>query len=209
MLFLRDVGRLAAGGAMWPPVVFFLLVATLYPFAVGADRDLLARTGGGIVWVAALLAGMLPIDRLVGPDRDAGMIDQWLLRGVLPEWIMLSRALAHAVTMLLPLLAALVPAAALLSLSAKTVARLALGLGVAALPIAALTVAAAALTARRDAGNGLGGLLVLPLLIPVIIFGAGMLDPAGRGAFRLLAASSLILTTGGIIAAAAALRARD
>src|SRR3546814_12131716 len=68
-LFWRDLRRAWGSGALWLPVVFFLLVATAFPFAVGPDAPLLARTGGGMVWVAALLAALLPIDRLVRPDR--------------------------------------------------------------------------------------------------------------------------------------------
>ena len=63
------------------PLVFFLLVATLFPFAVGPDGPLLARTGGGALWMAALLAALLPVDRLVEPDRAAGVLDQLALRG--------------------------------------------------------------------------------------------------------------------------------
>ena len=75
-LFWRGLRRAWGSGALWLPVLFFLLVATAFPFAVGPDAPLLRRAGGGMVWVAALLAALLPVDRLVRPDRDAGVLDQ-------------------------------------------------------------------------------------------------------------------------------------
>ena len=78
----RDLRRAWGSGALWLPVVFFLLVATAFPFAVGPDAPLLARTGGGMLWVAALLAALLPIDRLIRPDKDAGVLDQLAVRGI-------------------------------------------------------------------------------------------------------------------------------
>ena len=79
----RDLARLLLGGrgGALLPVLFFLAVAMLYPFAVGPDAPLLARTGGGVIWVAALLAAVLPLDRLVEPDIEQGFFDQCALRG--------------------------------------------------------------------------------------------------------------------------------
>src|SRR3546814_4703164 len=79
-LFWRDLHRAWGSGALWLPVLFFLLVATAFPFAVGPDAPLLRRAGGGMVWVAALLAALLPIDRLVRPDKEAGVLDQLAVR---------------------------------------------------------------------------------------------------------------------------------
>jgi heme exporter protein B len=75
-LILRELRIAATGGNALLPIVFFLLAATLFPFAVGPDRLLLARTGGGALWMAALLAALLPVDRLVEPDRANGVLDQ-------------------------------------------------------------------------------------------------------------------------------------
>src|SRR3546814_9130503 len=72
-LFWRDLRRAWGSGALWLPVLFFLLVATAFPFAVGPDAPLLRRAGGGMLWVAALLAALLPIARLVRPDKEAGV----------------------------------------------------------------------------------------------------------------------------------------
>ena len=81
----RDLALLLPGGrrgGSMLPILFFLSVAMLYPFAVGPNPTLLARTGGGVIWVAALLAAILPLDRLLAPDLEQGFFDQWALRGV-------------------------------------------------------------------------------------------------------------------------------
>ena len=84
-LIARELRQALTGGAAALPVVFFLLVATLFPFAVGPDGPLLARTGGGALWMAALLAALLPVDRLVAPDQASGVLDQLALRGISEE----------------------------------------------------------------------------------------------------------------------------
>ena len=206
-LFVRDLRRAWGSGTIWLPVAFFLLVATLYPFAVGPDRELLARTGGGMMWVAALLAALLPVDRLVRPDWEAGVLDQLMVRGIADEAVAAVRIAAHALGFGVPLLVALMPAAALLGLSADTVQVTALGLAIAAPGLATLALLSAALTASLKGGNAIAGLLVLPLAVPLLIFGAGLLNPAGAGALKLLGASSLLLTAIGPFAVGAALRA--
>src|SRR3546814_15897317 len=192
-LFWRDLRRAWGSGALWLPVVFFLLVATAFPFAVGPDAPLLARTGGGMVWVAALLAALLPIDRLVRPDHEAGVLDQLAVRGLSDELIAAVKIAAHAIGFGLPLLIALLPAAALLAQDAQRVVTLASGLALAIPALASLAVLSAALTANLRGGSALGGLLVLPLAVPLLILGAGLPDPSGRGATNLLAAAALLL----------------
>ncbi|MBA4747977.1 MAG: heme exporter protein CcmB [Sphingopyxis sp.] len=206
-LFVRDLHRAWGSGTIWLPVAFFLLVATLYPFAVGPDRALLAHTGGGMMWVAALLAALLPVDRLVRPDWEAGVLDQLMVRGIADEAVAAVRIAAHALGFGVPLLVALLPAAALLGLSGDTVRITALGLAIAAPGLATLALLSAALTAPLKGGNAIAGLLVLPLAVPLLIFGAGLLNPAGAGALKLLGASSLLLTAIGPFAVGAALRA--
>ncbi|KTE38595.1 MULTISPECIES: heme exporter protein CcmB [unclassified Sphingopyxis] len=205
-LFWRDLRRAWGSGALWLPVLFFLLVATAFPFAVGPDAPLLQRAGGGMVWVAALLAALLPIDRLVRPDRDAGVLDQLAVRGVADEVVAAVKIAAHAIGFGLPLLIALFPAAALLAQDSARVETLATGIAIAVPALASLAVLSAALTAGLKGGSAIGGLLVLPLAVPLLIFGAGMLDPSGRGAVKLLGAVSLLLTVIGPFAAGAALR---
>lgn len=205
-LFWRDLRRAWGSGALWLPVMFFLLVATAFPFAVGPDAPLLRRAGGGMVWVAALLAALLPIDRLVRPDREAGVLDQLAVRGFADELIAAVKIAAHAAGFGLPLMIALFPASALLAQDAERVGLLATGIAIAIPALASLAVLSAALTANHKGGSAVGGLLVLPLAVPMLIFGAGMLDPSGRGAIKLLAAVSLLLTVIGPFAAGAAMR---
>lgn len=206
-LVARDLAQALTGGATLP-VVFFLLVATLYPFAVGPDGALLARSGGGVLWIAALLAALLPVDRLIAPDAACGHFDQLALRGISDEAIISARALAHWLSFGPALMLATLPAAALLQLSGVTLLRLELGLAIATPGLAALAVMVASLTAGLRRAGALAGLLMLPLAIPLLIFGAGALDPAsGSSGFKLLAAVSLLLCALTPFAGGAALRA--
>ena len=83
-LLVRDLRR-SIGGSAWLPIAFFVLVAALVPFAVGPDAPLLARIGPGILWIAALTAALMPIERLVEPDRADGILDQLTLAGLSEE----------------------------------------------------------------------------------------------------------------------------
>lgn len=203
-LIRRDLAR--AGGTLALPVVFFLLVATLYPFAVGPDSALLARTGGGVVWVAALLAALLPVERLIVDDWRAGVFDQLAVRGVSEEGIALARLLAHWLGFAPALMLAALPAAALLKLSPSTLLRVELGLLIGTPGLAALGLMTAALTAGLPRAQALAGLIMLPLAVPLVIFGAGALGPS-PAAMKLLAAASLLLVAIAPFATGAALRA--
>ena len=203
----RDLARALAGGSIVLPVAFFMLVATLYPFAVGPDASLLSRTGGGMLWVAALLAALLPVDRLVTPDVGGGVIDQLALRGVSEEIIVSAKLVAHWIGFALPLMLAAVPASALLRLDAAQLLRLELGLLAGTPGIAALGLLVACLTTGLRGATALTGLLMLPLAIPILIFGAGSLAPVDGGALKLLAAASMLLVAITPFAGGAALRA--
>lgn len=207
----RDLAMLLMGGGRRGgallPVLFFLSVAILLPFAIGPDADMLARTGGGIVWVAALLASILPLDRLVEPDLEQGFFDQWALRGMAEEWIMTARIAAHWLTFAPLLMLAALPAAALFDLSAKQLSRVELGLLAGTPGLAALGVMIAALTAGLRGGAALAGLLLLPMAIPILIFGAGGLQPDGQGGIALAGAVSLLLVAIAPFAAGGAIRA--
>lgn len=202
----RDLAAAFRNGAILP-IVFFLLVATLYPFAVGPDAALLGRTGGGLLWVAALLAALLPIDRLIAPDAEAGILDQYAVRGIADEMVAAAKIVAHWLSFGPPLMLAALPAAALLRLDGATVARIEIGLAIGTPGLAALALATACLTAGLRGAGALAGLLMLPLAIPLLIFAAGTLAPDNMGAVKLLAATSLLLVGGAPFAAAAALRA--
>lgn len=206
-LVRRDLGIALRSGGAWLPVAFFLLVATLFPFAVGPDAALLARTGGGVLWIAALLAALLPVERLIEPDIGAGVLDQLALRGVGEESVAAAKIVAHWLSFGPPLMLATLPAAALLNLDGKTLWRVEAGLAIGTPGLAALGVTIAAITAGLRGAGALAGLLMVPLAIPVLIFGAGSLSEFGGGALKLLAACSLVLVAIAPFAAGAAIRA--
>lgn len=209
-IFRRDLALLLGGGRRGGallPILFFLAVAMLYPFAVGPDAQLLARTGGGVVWVAALLAAILPLDRLIEPDLELGFFDQWALRGLAEEATCAIRILAHWLSFAVPLMLAAPLAAGLLGLSGGQLLTLELGLLAGTPGLAALGVAVAAVTAGLRGGAALAGLLILPLSVPLLIFGAGSLSTGGEGGLALTAAASLVLVAAAPFAAGAAIRA--
>lgn len=207
-LILRELRLAATGGNAVLPLVFFLLVATLFPFAVGPDGPLLARTGGGALWMAALLAALLPVDRLVEPDRAAGMLDQLAVRGISDEAVAMTKLAAHWLSFGPPLMLAAIPAAALMKLPQEVLLRLELGLLVGTPGLAALTLIVSALIAGLRSTGALAGLLMLPLAVPVLIFGAGLVERGGdAGALKLLGAVSLLLVAAAPFTAGAALRA--
>ena len=206
-LVRRDLGIALRSGGAWLPVAFFLLVATLFPFAVGPDAALLARTGGGVLWVAALLAALLPVERLIEPDMGAGLFDQLAMRGVGEETVAAAKIVAHWLSFGPPLMLAALPAAALLNLDGKTLWRVEAGLAIGTPGLAALGVTIAAITAGLRGAGALAGLLMVPLAVPVLIFGAGSLSEFGGGALKLLAACSLVLVAIAPFAAGAAIRA--
>ena len=204
-LIARDLRLAWAGGGMVNPVAFFLLVAILFPFAVGPDTVLLARIGGGVIWAAALLAALLPVERLIGPDAEAGVFDQLGVRGFSMAGVAAAKMLAHWLSFAPPLMLAAVVAAGLLGLPAVTFGRVELGLLIGTPGLAALAVATSALIAGMRGAGALAGLLMLPLAVPLLIFGAGALD-GGAGALKLLGAVSLVLVAGAPFVAGAAMR---
>ncbi|EGD57341.1 cytochrome c-type biogenesis protein CcmB [Novosphingobium nitrogenifigens DSM 19370] len=211
LIFRRDLGLLLRGargrGGALLPLLFFLSVAMLYPFGVGPDARLLARTGAGVVWIAALLAAILPLDRLIEPDIEAGLFDQWALRGLSEEALVLVRIAAHWISFGGPLLLATPIAAGLLSLDGWQLGRVEIGLLLGTPGLAAIGVTIAALIAGLRGGAALGGLLMIPLAVPLLIFGAGSLQPDGADGLVLLGAASLVAVAIAPFAAGAAIRA--
>jgi heme exporter protein B len=209
-LLCRDLSQLLLGGRRGGallPVLFFLAVAMLYPFAVGPDAPVLARTGGGVIWVAALLAAILPLDRLIEPDLELGLFDQWALRGISEEWLIVVRMLAHWLSFGPPLMLAALPASALVGIDGTTLRLVELGLLAGTPGLAALGVLVAAITAGLRGGAALGGLLAIPLAVPMLVFGAGSLAPGGETGLALTGAVSLVLLAMTPFAAGAAIRA--
>jgi heme exporter protein B len=206
-IILRDLGRAYRGGGAWLPLAFLLLIAALFPFAVGPNATLLSQTGGGLLWIAALLASLLPIDRLIEPDRESGVIDQLVLRGLGEGTILLAKGIAHWLSFGPPLLIAALPAGALLKLEPEMLQLVIAGLALGTPGLAALALLVAALTAGQRGSGALTGLLVLPLAVPLLIFGAGALQFGGASALKLVAACSLLLCAIAPVAGGAALRA--
>lgn len=204
-LIQRDLRR-ALSSSAWLPIAFFLLVVTLVPFAIGPDARTLARVGPGMVWVAALLSALLPIDRLIAPDLDEGVLDQLALKGVSEEMVAIAKTAAHWLAFAPLLLVACFPAAALLSLDGEQLRHLMFALLVGTPGLAALTIAVAALTAGLPRASALAGMMTLPLAVPLMIFGVGA-SVGEPGALALETAVSLILVAGSPFVAGAAIRA--
>jgi len=209
-LLWRDLAQMSGGGRRGGallPVLFFIAVAMLFPFAVGPNPALLARTGGGVLWVAALLAAILPLDRLLAPDLEQGFFDQFAMRGIAEELVVAVRLLAHWLSFGPPLMLAAIPAAALVNLDGATLRTVELGLLAGTPGLAAIGLIIAALTVGMRTGAALAGLLLIPLAVPVLIFGAGALATEGYGAIALTAAISLLLAAIAPFAGGAAIRA--
>jgi heme exporter protein B len=205
-LVSRDVRR-AIGGAAWLPVGFFLVVATLVPFAVGPDARLLERIASGGLWIAALTAALLPVERLVEPDRANGVLDQLTIRGVSEEAVGAAKVAAHWLTFGPLLLLAALPSSFILGISPDALVRTLIALAVGTPGLAALAVMVAALTAGLPRAGALAGVLLLPLAIPLLIFGAGAAGDPQSGGLLLEAAVSLLLVAAAPFVTGAAIRA--
>lgn len=182
-------------------MLFFVLVAALFPFGVGPSPELLARLAPGALLASALLAALLPLDRLFGAEAEDGSLDQLLLSGLHPAGIAGAKALGHWLTTGVPLVLATPLAAALLNLPVEAYGAAMLALGLASGVLSALGAAGAALTLGARRGGVLLPLLVLPLAIPAVIFGAAAIEAAASG----LEARPYLLLTGALLALAAPL----
>jgi heme exporter protein B len=212
-LFVRDLRlamRLGGGGGIG--VLFFLIVVALTPFAIGPDLALLARIGPAILWLGALLASLLTLDRLLAADAEDGSLDV-ILTGRTPlELAVAAKALAHWLTTGVPLAVATPLFGLLLNLEFRISAVVALTLlvGTPALTFIGLIGAALSVTIRR--GGLLLAVLVLPLTVPVLIFGVAAANAAIAGPlpfgtpFTILCALTLTSLVVGTFASAAALR---
>lgn len=205
-LTLREVRR-GLQGAAWLPVAFFLLVATIVPFAVGPDARLLARIGGGALWIAALTAAMLPIERLIEPDRADGILDQLALTGTTEEAVGAAKIAGHWLTFGPLLLAAAVPGSILVGLDGPALLRSLISLAIGTPALAALAVAVASLTAGLPRAGALAGLLMMPLAVPLVIFGAAATGDGESSALKLESAVALLLVAGAPFVTGAAIRA--
>ncbi|MGD9538297.1 MAG: heme exporter protein CcmB [Alphaproteobacteria bacterium] len=214
--FLALIGRdlrlaLRGGIGSLVSVVFFVIAVALFPLGVGPALDLLERVAPGVLWVCALLAAMLSLDRLFHDDFEDGSLEQIAL-GKLPlELVALSKAIAHWLSTGLPLVVAAPLLAVLLNLSTQGFVVLILSLLLGTPILSLIGAVGAALTVGLRRGGVLLSLLVLPLYVPVLIFGVGAVEGAvygfGERAHLLILAGGLV---GALVlapfAAAAALR---
>ena len=212
-ILTRDM-RLAmrAGGGMMMGALFFLVVVVMMPFALGPDLGLLARIGPAILWLGALLASLLALDRLFLVDHEDGSLDLLMMGPVPLELAVAAKGIAHWLTSSLPLVAIAPLLGLMLNVEMQAMGAVTLTLlaGTPALTFIGLIGAALSVTLRR--GGLLLAVLVLPLTVPVLIFGvaaanAAITGPAPFGPpFTILCALSLASLVLGPVAAAAALR---
>jgi heme exporter protein B len=212
-LFARDF-RLAirVGGGALIGVLFFLIVVTLVPFAMGPDLALLARVGPAILWIGALLASLLTLDRLLAIDHEDGSLDLILTARVALELTVAVKAIVHWLTTGLPLVIATPLLGLLLNLEPKATGAVALTLLVGTPALTFIGLIGAAITVALRRGGLLVAVLVLPLTVPVLIFGvaasnAAIVGPIRFGTpFSILCGLALMSIVAGTFAAAAALR---
>lgn len=206
-MLLREL-RLAlrGGGDMLTLVLFFVIVGAIVPFAVGPDRELLARIAPGVVWISAFLAMLLGLDRLFRPDHEDGSLIL-LRQAELPlSAVVAAKLIVHWAVSALPLLVASPFLAMLLAMDVATFWRTLLSLLLGTPALAAFGAVGAAVTVSIRRGGLIAPILIAPLSIPVLIFGTGSITATQSGAALLfLAALSLMATALSPFAAALAI----
>ena len=198
-IITRDV-RLAfrQGGATMLVVVFFVLTITLFPLGVGPESAVLRRIAPGVIWVAALLAAMLSLDRLFQVDFEDGSLDQFALAPLPLELVAAAKCIAHWLSTGLPLLVISPLLGILLNLNGEAYGALLMAMAVGTPSLSLVGAIGAALTVGIRRGGVLLSLLVLPLYIPILIFGVGAIDAAVVG----LGGSAHLFVLAAIFAAA-------
>ena len=182
-------------------VAFFVLAVVLFPFGVGPEPNILARIGAGIIWIAALLASMLALERVFQTDYEDGSLELLALGPMPLEVAVLAKVFAHWLTTGLPLIAATPLLAVLLNLEWAALAVLVPTLALATPTMSLVGAVGAALALGSRRGGILLSLLVLPLYVPILIFGAGAADAALGG----FSARPQLLILAGLLCAALAL----
>ncbi|MCW2245186.1 heme exporter protein B [Azospirillum fermentarium] len=198
-LVMRDL-RLALrqGSDATIAVMFFVLCVVLFPFGVGPEPNILARIAAGVIWVAALLASLLSLERLFQNDYEDGSLELLSLSPLPLEAVVLAKVLAHWLVTGVPLIVAAPILALLLNMEPGGFGVLVLTLAVGTPILSLIGAIGAGLTLGARRGGVLLSLLILPLYIPVLIFGAGAIDAAVTG----LTPRPHLLLLGGILAAA-------
>jgi heme exporter protein B len=212
-VFLRDL-RLAfrVGGGAGIGVMFFLAIVAVVPFAVGPDFPLLGRIGPAILWIGALLATLLGLDRIFSMDDEDGSLDLLVMSPAPLEGLAAAKGVAHWVATGLPLVIVAPLLGLLLGLDAKVLTAVTVSLLVGTPALTFLGLIGAALAVALPRGGLLVAVVILPLAVPILIFGAAATNAAAGGAapfgtaFKLVAALSLFFLVLGPVAAAAAIR---
>jgi len=192
-------------------IVFFLILISVTPFALGPDQKLLSRLAPALLWLSALLATLLGLDRLLQADEEDGVIDEMMMSAAPLELVLATKALAHWLVTGLPL-AVLAPLLGLmLAISPDAMLPLALSLLVGTPALTFIGLVGAGLTVSLRRGGLLLSVLILPLTVPTLIFGVAVVREAAAGQpfatpLTLLGAITLIITVVSPFAAAAALR---
>ena len=193
------------------PALFALMVVVLFALALGNDPALQAKVAAGVLWVAALLAGLLALDTLFRGDAEDGSLEQWMLAPVPLAWLVAVRIFIHWATTAWPLLLATPFLAELMHLPRAQLPVLMIGLALGTPLLSLIGAVIAALTVGMRRSGILVGLLALPLYVPVLVFGAGSvaasaqgLDPVG--ALLLLGAGLIVAMVLAPLTAAAAIR---
>jgi heme exporter protein B len=209
----RDL-RLAvrAGGDTAAALAFFVVAASLFPFALGPSPEVLARTGPGLILVTALLAALLPLERAVGADHEDGGLERVLAAGLAAEAYVLAKAVVHWLTTGLPLLLLAGPLALMLRVEAAVIPWLLAALALATPGLSLLGMLGAALSVGARRAGVLIPLLVLPLAVPLLVFALGAIEAATTGLsprphLLLLAACNAVLAVLAPLAGGAGLRA--
>jgi heme exporter protein B len=211
-LLRRDLRlSLRQGGEMGLVLGFFVMAVVLFPFGVGPEPELLSRIGPGIIWVAALLAAVISLDRLFAADHADGSLDLIALSPLPLEAAVLAKATAHWLTTGLPLTVLAPLLAVFVDLDPAAIPVLMLGLLIGSPVLSLFGTIAAALTIGARRPGVLVSLLVLPLYLPPLIFGAGAVEASmtadsGHADLLLLGALTLAALPLAPLAAAAALR---
>lgn len=212
IITLRDIKISWAGGSTSSMVVaFFIIVVTLFPLGVGPELNMLSRISVGVIWVAALLACLLSLDRIFQADYEDGTLDQYALCSLPLEWLVLAKALAHWLTTSLPLILITPLLGILMNMNASAYMPLiyAMLLGTPALSL--IGTIGASLTVSLKRGGVLLSLLILPLYVPILIFGvmsveAMAIGNGGSATLMILGATTLFSIAITPWAASAAIR---
>jgi len=211
-LVVRDLRLALRQGGDWAMVLaFFVLTVILFPFGVGPEPALLQRIASGVVWVTALLASLLSLDRLFLSDYEDGSLEALALMPLPLEAQVVAKCLAHWLVTGLPLTVMAPVLALLLHLTAESYPALVFGMALGTPTLSLIGAVGAALTLGARRGGVLLSLLVLPLYIPVLIFGVAACEAAGEGFstrphFLMLAAFLALALPLAPFAAAAGLR---